>query len=310
MAEQLPKSACRDEFTVVLLELDGNPGGTFKLKQNLQRLEPQALREHICKHAALPKSWNRTHLLESDLALSIGNAAISDEMSLHQNGQCCVPDGCDPLILSARVCSGVTDGTVITVTVLDTAPGRWLQMEQQAKQAKQQAEQFYKLGCTFGVHVGAADRQHYTRQRCCINLGFVGGGSVGGQQYSKQQCFIKAVEIDDQHAKAWRNLGYVGGGSVGGQQYTKKQCYVRALEVDDQFVGAWNNLGVVGGGSVGGQQYTKQQCYIRALEVDDQHTNAWQNLGVVGGGNVSGQQYTQQQCYIRAVENDDEYRNA
>ena len=103
MAEQLPKSACRDEFTVVLLELNGNPGQTFQLKQNLQQLLPQALREHICKHVTLPDSWNRKYLRESDLVLSIGDAAISDEMSLHQNGQCCLPDGCDPLSLSARV---------------------------------------------------------------------------------------------------------------------------------------------------------------------------------------------------------------
>ena len=84
---------------MVLLELNGNPGGTIKLKQNLQQLQPQALREHICKHATLPKSWHRTQLRESDLTLSIGDAAISDEMSLHQNGQCCLPDACDPLSL-------------------------------------------------------------------------------------------------------------------------------------------------------------------------------------------------------------------
>ena len=81
---------CRDEFTVVLLELNGNPGQTFQLKQNLQKLQPQALREHICKHATLPKSWKRKQLRGSDLALSIGDAAISGGMSLHQNGQCCL----------------------------------------------------------------------------------------------------------------------------------------------------------------------------------------------------------------------------
>ena len=91
MAEQLPKSACRDEFTVVLLELNGNPGQTFQLKRDLQQLLPQALREYICKRATLPDSWNRKYLRESDLELSIGDAAISDEMSLHQNGQCRLP---------------------------------------------------------------------------------------------------------------------------------------------------------------------------------------------------------------------------
>ena len=75
----------------MLLELDGNPGGTFQLKGDLQQEQPQALREFICKHASLPQSWNHKYLRESDLALSIGDAAIGDGMSLHQNGQCCLP---------------------------------------------------------------------------------------------------------------------------------------------------------------------------------------------------------------------------
>merc|ERR1712166_1411490 len=116
MTIKIQQDACRDEFTVVLLELNGNPGLTFQLKQNLEQLLPQALREHICKHTTLPDSWNRKYLCESDLVFSIGDAAISDEMSLHQNG--------------------VTDGTVITVTVseADAAAGRWQQMKEQAKQ--------------------------------------------------------------------------------------------------------------------------------------------------------------------------------
>merc|ERR1712153_259867 len=155
---QIQRDANGDEFTVVLLELNGNPGQTFQLKQNLQQLLPQALLEHIRKHTTLPNSWNRKYLRESDLVLSIGDAAISDEMSLHQNG--------------------VTDGTVITVSVSGAAPARWQQMneqaEQQAKQqAKQQAEQFY-------------------------NLARRGGGSVDGQRYTRHQCYIKALEIDDQ----------------------------------------------------------------------------------------------------------------
>ena len=127
--------------------------------------------------------------------LSIGDAAISDGMSLHQNGQCRLPDGRDPLSLSARVCSGVTDGTVITATVLHAAPGRWQQM-------KEQAEQFYSLG-------------------------LMEGGTVDGQQYTQQQCCIKALELNDQDAEAWDALGNVGGGCVDGQQYTKQQCHDR-----------------------------------------------------------------------------------
>ena len=121
---------------MVLLELNGNPGQTFQLRQNLQQLLPQALRGHICKHATLPGSWDRKYLPESDLLLSIGDAAISDEMSLHQNGQCCLPDGCDPPSLSAHVCSGATGGTVATVAVSGAAADRWPTM----------GEQFFQLG--------------------------------------------------------------------------------------------------------------------------------------------------------------------
>merc|ERR1711865_294397 len=120
------------------------------------------------------------------------------------------------------------DGTVITVTALDTAPDRWQQIEENA-------EAWYYLG-------------------------HLGGGSVGGQQYTRQQCYIKALEVNAQHAEAWYYLGNMGGGSVGGQQYTQQQCYIKALEIDDQHVHAWWGLACCGGGNVGGQQYTKQQC--------------------------------------------------
>jgi len=94
--ERRAKAARMKEITVVLLELNGNPGQTFQLKWDLQE-QPQALLEHICGLDSLPDSWDRTHLSNSELVLSIGDAAISDEMSLHQNGQCCLPDGYDPL---------------------------------------------------------------------------------------------------------------------------------------------------------------------------------------------------------------------
>jgi len=97
---------CRDEITLVLLDLNRKSSKTFQLKLDLQQLH--ALQECICVLVSLPEGWDHKHLRESDLVLSIGDAAISGEMSLHQNG--------------------VTDGTVITVTVLDTALGRWQQM--------------------------------------------------------------------------------------------------------------------------------------------------------------------------------------
>ena len=45
------------------------------------------------------------------------------------------------------MCSGVTDGTVITVTVLDAAPSRWQQMEQAAVQ-QSAPQQMAKLSVT------------------------------------------------------------------------------------------------------------------------------------------------------------------
>ena len=73
------------EFTLVLLESNGNPGRTIQLERDLQQLQPPALREHICGLEELPESW-RSAVCESDLVLSIGDAAISDEMNLHLNG--------------------------------------------------------------------------------------------------------------------------------------------------------------------------------------------------------------------------------
>ena len=94
---------------------------------------------------------------------------------------------------------------------------------------------------------------------------------MGGQQHTRQQCLIKTLELDDQHAQAWDRfrLGHSGGGSVDGQHYTYKQCHTKALEVDDQHFDAWNWLAFYGGGSMGGQQYTslRQQCWDKRNEI-------------------------------------------
>ena len=39
----------------------------------------------------------------------------------------------------------------------------------------------------------------------------------------------QALEIDDQFHMAWNGLGFVGGGMVGGRQYSQKQCYQQVL---------------------------------------------------------------------------------
>ena len=37
-----------------------------------------------------------------------------------------------------------------------------------------------------------------------------------------QACYLKALELDDNYARAWNNLGVVGGGTVKGQAYDAK----------------------------------------------------------------------------------------
>jgi hypothetical protein len=67
------------------------------------------------------------------------------------------------------------------------------------------------------------------------------GGLVAGQQHSEAQCYINALEIENQNtdvsnrntihpclADAWVNLGTCGGGVVGGRQYSLSQCYMGA----------------------------------------------------------------------------------
>ena len=68
--ERRAKAARVKEITVVLLDLNGNPGPTFQLKRDLQE-QLLTLQQHICGLDSLPDSWSRTHLNESDLVLSL-----------------------------------------------------------------------------------------------------------------------------------------------------------------------------------------------------------------------------------------------
>merc|ERR1712146_593232 len=52
----------------------------------------------------------------------------------------------------------------------------------------------------------------------------MGGGQVGGQEYSAQECFMQACEKDPCDFRAWANLGYEGGGHVGGWEFSEKEC--------------------------------------------------------------------------------------
>ena len=48
-----------------------------------------------------------------------------------------------------------------------------------------------------------------------------------------------------------------------GSPTNKEQCYVKALEIDPKYALAWNNLGTINGGTVDGKRYSKDQ---RALD--------------------------------------------
>eukprot|EP00931_Biecheleriopsis_adriatica_P099893 TRINITY_DN7471_c0_g1_i6.p2 TRINITY_DN7471_c0_g1~~TRINITY_DN7471_c0_g1_i6.p2 ORF type:complete len:115 (-),score=16.92 TRINITY_DN7471_c0_g1_i6:32-376(-) len=92
------------------------------------------------------------------------------------------------------------------------------------------------------------------------------------------------VKLVDGHAEAWHNLGVVGGGEVGGRQYSKKDCYLEALRIDPRFADAWNGLGVVGGGEVGGRQYSRKDCYLEALRIEPGYAEAQRNLRGANAG--------------------------
>eukprot|EP00439_Symbiodinium_sp_Y106_P069829 s712_g12.t1 len=77
-------------------------------------------------------------------------------------------------------------------------------------------------------------------------------------------------------------------------------CYVKALELDDNYARAWNRLGVQGGGTVKGQAYDKKDCLVRVLQLNDNDAEAWQKLGEAGGGTVRGTHYGPDECKAKA----------
>ena len=110
------------------------------------------------KRATLPDRWNCTHLRDSDLVLSIGNAAINHEMSLHQ------------------------------MVAISCVLRRYRR---------------YHNDC------GYEDIRRNTRS---LAVDEADEGATGRhsdcRQYTKGQCFIKTLELNDQHADAWNWLGH------------------------------------------------------------------------------------------------------
>jgi len=43
---------------------------------------------------------------------------------------------------------------------------------------------------------------------------------------------MKALELNPKCAITWSHLGTVGGGTVGGLQYSQKDCFMKAIELN------------------------------------------------------------------------------
>ena len=55
---------------------------------------------------------------------------------------------------------------------------------------------------------------------------------VESKYYSQTLCFAEALSLDHKDVSGWVYLGVGGGGEVHGEQYSKKDCYVTALSLD------------------------------------------------------------------------------
>lgn len=176
------------------------------------------------------------------------------------------------------------------------------------------AATWYDLGVQGGATVDGCE---YTRKECFIralemeplhydawhDLGYEGGGTVNQIEYSKKECYLKALEEGGDRYDVWFNLGDIGGDvTVDGIVYDAKECTEKALKINPDGHEAWNNLGYYDGGRVGGKEYDPKECYVKALEIDGECLEAWYNLGHHDGGMVHGKQYSKKECLFRAAQ--------
>merc|ERR1711904_385492 len=129
-----------------------------------------------------------------------------------------------------------------------------------------------------------------------------GSSSTSDSRDGQEEILSATLGNEGILARRWWNLGNEGGGKVGGIEYSAEECYTKALEVNPKYANAWDNLGNEGGGKVNGIEYSAEECYVKALEANPKYANAWNNLGVEGGGKVNGIEYSEKECYVKAVE--------
>lgn len=172
-----------------------------------------------------------------------------------------------------------------------------------------EAKAWYDLGLQGGgkecyVKALEMDENH----ACAWNhLGVVGGGTVRGKRYGSKACYMKAVELDVNYVSAWYNLGEAGGGTVNRKKHSSQDCYVKVLELDENYADAWYYLG---GGTVKGKKHSLKECYLKALELDEKHAKAWCGLGSLGGGTVKGKGYSAKDCHLQSAELDEKWHYA
>lgn len=103
--------------------------------------------------------------------------------------------------------------------------------------------------------------------------------SIRGVTYTKQQCYIRAVESDKHSCSAWNNLGTTII-TDSDEERKKRRGDASSAGVEGGADEAAASPGVV---VVGGRQYTKCDCYLKAVMLDALCARAWANLASAMG---------------------------
>ena len=109
--------ALAKEITLVLLDLNKQPGKPISLMLNHEGLRPNRIRDRIWgsgdafPELTLPESWNLVHLKKGGSGLALSIAINGVQSNYDQYGQCFLPEECNPLSLSACTCTCCCDET-------------------------------------------------------------------------------------------------------------------------------------------------------------------------------------------------------
>jgi phosphopantetheinyl transferase (holo-ACP synthase) len=142
-----------------------------------------------------------------------------------------------------------------------------------------------------------------------------------GTVYSKKDCYVKALNLDEKNALAWGDLALLvpinGSVIVNQKPYLKQDCYVKSLSIDQKNVRIWLLLGsLISSNSfflsygdtpvmVNGEKYFGKDCYVKALSIDERSVFAWLFLASALGEDeritVNGKQYSAKDCYVKSL---------